>query len=68
VAVGQILENLLSAMQSANVPFWVMLVDPGVDRLGAPMFKLDLHKPSVARVSRGYISMDWYLALTLCDV
>ena len=68
MAVGQILENLLSVMQLANVLFWVMLVDPGVDHLGAPMFKLNLCKPSVVGVSRGYILMDWYLALTLCDV
>jgi hypothetical protein len=68
VAIGQILENLLSAMQSASVPFWVMLGDPGVYLLGAPMFKLDLCKTNVAEVSRGYILMDWYLALTLCDV
>jgi hypothetical protein len=68
VAIGQISENLLSVMQSANVLFWVMLIDPGVDCLGAPMFKLNLCKTNVAGVSGGYMLMNCYLFLTLCDV
>jgi len=33
----------MAAVQSANVPFCLMLVDPWVDGFGAPMFELDLH-------------------------
>jgi hypothetical protein len=42
MAFRQILENLPSAMHSADVAFRVMFVDPWVDGLGAPMFKLNL--------------------------
>jgi hypothetical protein len=42
MAVRQILENLLPTMHLANVAFGVVFVDPWVDGLGAPMFKLNL--------------------------
>jgi hypothetical protein len=44
MALGQISEDFLSAMHSANVTVRVMFVDPWVDGLGAPMFELNLCK------------------------
>jgi hypothetical protein len=42
MAVGQIPKNLMSTMHSANVTIRVVVVDPWVDGLGAPMFELNL--------------------------
>jgi len=37
----------MAAVQSADVSFWVMLVDPRVDGLGAPMLELNLQQVTI---------------------
>ena len=39
---GQISKHLMTAVHTANVTLWVVLVDPRVDGLGAPVFELNL--------------------------
>ena len=62
---GQVVENLMAAVKSANVPFCVVLVDPWVEGLGAPMFELDLQK--VALVSDCYRRWGLLLPFVLCN-
>ena len=42
MSLRQIAEDLMATVQPTDVPFRIMFIDPWVDDLGAPMFKLDL--------------------------
>jgi hypothetical protein len=66
MAIGQISEDLLPAMHSADVPVRVMLVDPRVDGLRAPVFELNLHKYCWSQW--GYMLANHHQTHTLCDV
>ena len=66
MAVGQISEDLLSALHSTDVPVGVVFVDPWVDGLGAPVFELNLHKCGWGQWD--YVLVGYHLFRTLCDV
>jgi hypothetical protein len=44
MAVSQIAEDLVPSVYSANVAFRVVLIDPWIDSLRAPMLKLNLRR------------------------